>query len=70
MMDLARQGSAIIMISQDLEEIFAISHSIAVLNNGNLSQMFLAGDMTAEKIGLLMGATVQNTTDPTPARRV
>ncbi len=70
MMDLARQGSAIIMISQDLEEIFAISHSIAVLNNGTLSQRFLAGDMTAEKIGLLMGATFQKTTYPTPVRRV
>jgi ABC-type uncharacterized transport system ATPase subunit len=55
MTELAEQGSAVIMISQDLEEIFAISHKIAVLNDGHLSAARPAGDMTAEEIGLLMG---------------
>ncbi len=40
------------MISQDLEEIFAISHKIAVLNDGHLSAARPAGEMTAEEIGL------------------
>ncbi|MEK9960301.1 MAG: ATP-binding cassette domain-containing protein, partial [Rhodobiaceae bacterium] len=34
---LAASGSAVVMISQDLEEIFAISHRVAVLYDGALS---------------------------------
>ncbi|MBL6622857.1 MAG: ABC transporter ATP-binding protein [Alphaproteobacteria bacterium] len=59
MTELAEQGSAVIMISQDLEEIFAISHKIAVLNDGHLSAARPAGDMTAEEIGLLMGGAAE-----------
>ena len=57
MLDLAAKGSAIIMISQDLEEIFAISHRIAVLNDGVLSDAEPVGNLTAEKVGLLMGGS-------------
>ena len=57
MLDLAAKGSAIVMISQDLEEIFAISHRIAVLHDGTLSDAEPAGDLTAEKVGLLMGGS-------------
>ena len=57
MLDLAAKGSAIVMISQDLEEIFAISHRIAVLHNGVLSDAEPAGNLTAEKVGLLMGGS-------------
>ncbi len=57
MADLARQGSAVIMISQDLEEIFEIAHSIAVLNEGQLSDSVDASKVTAEHIGLLMGGS-------------
>ena len=59
MTELAEQGSAVIMISQDLEEIFAISHKIAVLNDGHLSAARPAGEMTAEEIGLLMGGAAE-----------
>lgn len=55
MIDLAKQGSAIIVISQDLEEIFEISHKISVLNDGHLSSAELADKMSPEQIGLLMG---------------
>jgi simple sugar transport system ATP-binding protein len=55
MAELARQGSAVIMISQDLEEIFEIAHSIAVLNEGQLSEVYTASKVSAEHIGLLMG---------------
>ena len=34
MLKLAASGSAVIMISQDLEEVFAIAHKIAVLHGG------------------------------------
>ena len=55
MLDLASKGSAVIMISQDLEEIFAIAHRIAVLHGGVLSEANPASKLTAEKVGLLMG---------------
>ena len=55
MLELAASGSAIIMISQDLEEVFAIAHKIAVLHGGRLSGVMPASKVTAEQIGLLMG---------------
>ena len=55
LLSLAQQGSAIFMISQDLEEIFAISSHIAVLHDGHLSATYELEEMTPEKVGLLMG---------------
>lgn len=52
--DLARQGSAVLVISQDLDEIFEIADRIAVISRGELSELHAAEDLTAEKIGLLM----------------
>jgi len=55
LVDLARAGSAVLMISQDLDEIFEIADRIAVLSEGHLSQAYPAETMTTEQIGLLMG---------------
>src|SRR5690606_13012572 len=52
--DLARGGSAVLVISQDLDEIFEIADRIAVISRGELSEAHPAGQMSAEKIGLLM----------------
>jgi simple sugar transport system ATP-binding protein len=57
MLDLVAKGSAVVMISQDLEEIFAISHRIAVLHDGVLSPAESAAKLTAERVGLLMGGS-------------
>ena len=59
MLDLAAKGSAVIMISQDLEEVFMIAHRVAVLYDGALSDAMLTADLTAEKVGLLMGGSNQ-----------
>ena len=48
-----------IIISQDLEEIFKISHRIAVLHDGALSVAMPAAGLTADKVGLLMGGSDQ-----------
>ena len=53
--DLADQGSAVLIVSQDLDELFAISDRLAVLNLGKLSDAFTTADVTVEQIGLLMG---------------
>jgi len=55
LMALARRGAAVVVISQDLDEIFEISDRIAVLHRGRLSAPVSAAEATREGIGLLMG---------------
>jgi ABC-type uncharacterized transport system ATPase subunit len=55
LIDLARAGSAVIVISQDLDEIFEIADRIAVISRGHLSPADPAATATRESIGLLMG---------------
>jgi simple sugar transport system ATP-binding protein len=55
LIDLAAKGSAVLVISQDLEEIFSICDKIAVMHHGRLSKEHPAAEMTPEKVGLLMG---------------
>jgi general nucleoside transport system ATP-binding protein len=52
--DLARAGSAVLVISQDLEEIFEVADRIAVISRGQLSEAYPTSELNAEKIGLLM----------------
>ncbi len=55
LVDLARNGSAVLIISQDLDEIFEIADRVAVLSEGKLSPAQPTETLTAEKVGLLMG---------------
>jgi general nucleoside transport system ATP-binding protein len=52
--DLSRTGSAVLVISQDLDEVFEVADRIAVISRGQLSEAYPSGEMTAERIGLLM----------------
>jgi simple sugar transport system ATP-binding protein len=54
LIDLARQGSAVLVISQDLDEIFEVADRIAVISRGEMSDPYPATGLSAEKIGLLM----------------
>jgi simple sugar transport system ATP-binding protein len=55
LIELSRSGSAVLVISQDLDELFEISDAIAVMHNGELSKPMPRAEATFEKIGLLMG---------------
>jgi general nucleoside transport system ATP-binding protein len=55
LLDLARGGAAVLVISQDLDEVFQIADRVAVIHDGCLSQPLPAAEMTAERLGLLMG---------------
>jgi simple sugar transport system ATP-binding protein len=55
LLDLAAQGAAIIVISQDLDELMEVSDRFAALNEGRLSAARAVADLDMEKIGLMMG---------------
>ncbi len=54
--DLAASGAAVLVISQDLDELFEIAGRIAVISQGRLSKARPAGDLTRVEVGILMGA--------------
>ncbi|MEM7223331.1 MAG: ABC transporter ATP-binding protein [Pseudomonadota bacterium] len=55
LLDLAARGTAVLVISQDLDEIFTVCDRIAVISEGTLSDSRPVGEVTIEQIGLLMG---------------
>ena len=55
--DLAAKGAAVLIVSQDLEELLQISDRIAVLAKGRLSGAMPTGEATPERVGLLMAST-------------
>ncbi|MFV2051966.1 ABC transporter ATP-binding protein [Aliiroseovarius sp. YM-037] len=55
LLDLTTEGAAVIVISQDLDELMEISDQFAVLNEGRLSAPRPAQGLTVEEIGLMMG---------------
>jgi general nucleoside transport system ATP-binding protein len=52
---LADQGTAVVIISQDLDEIMLLCDRIAVIAGGRLSPPIPVADATVAQIGLLMG---------------
>jgi len=57
LIDLRDQGVALLVISEELDELFMICDRIAVINHGRLSQAVPSAELTIEQIGVLMSAT-------------
>jgi simple sugar transport system ATP-binding protein len=55
LVDLAAQGSAIVVISQDLDELLSLCDTLAVINGGRLSKPMQVAGADIHQIGLLMG---------------
>ncbi len=55
LLDLAHNGAAVIVISQDLDEILEIADSFAALNGGRLSARRPVQGLTMDQIGLMLG---------------
>ena len=55
LLDLAAEGCAVIVISQDLDELMEISDRFAALNEGRLSAPRPAKGLTVDEIGMMMG---------------
>nr|WP_294508097.1 ABC transporter ATP-binding protein [uncultured Rhodopila sp.] len=56
-MALAQGGAAVMIISQDLDEIFVLADRIAVIAGGRVSEPVATRYATVESIGRLMGGT-------------
>jgi ABC-type uncharacterized transport system ATPase subunit len=54
LVELARQGTAVLIISQDLDEIYEVADRIAVICDGSLTPFQPAAEITPEQIGILM----------------
>ena len=55
LLDLAANGAAVVVVSQDLDELMEISDRFAALNEGRLSLARPARGLTVEEIGLMLG---------------
>ncbi|MGR3724210.1 ABC transporter ATP-binding protein [Abyssibius alkaniclasticus] len=55
--DLAANGAAVLVVSQDLDELMEMSDTFAVLAEGRLSKPRPAEGLSIEEIGLMMGGT-------------
>jgi general nucleoside transport system ATP-binding protein len=52
---LAEAGGAVVVISQDLDELLMLSDRMAVLHGGRLSATMPTEGLSIERLGLLMG---------------
>ena len=57
LLDLSADGAAVLVTSQDLDELIEIADRIAVMFHGHLSAPLATADTTREKLGLLMGGS-------------
>ncbi|MCW8842755.1 MAG: ABC transporter ATP-binding protein [Rhodobacteraceae bacterium] len=55
LLDLAATGAAIVVISQDLDELMEIADHFGALNEGRMSEIHPALGLTIDEIGLMMG---------------
>jgi len=60
LLDLADKGAAVVVISQDLDELMEMADHIAVIAHGRLSAPRKVADVTVEEIGLLMGGVASS----------
>jgi ABC-type uncharacterized transport system ATPase subunit len=65
LLDLSRNGVAILVVSEELEELFEISDRIAVLAEGRLSRSEAKSQTNAESIGLKMAGLFDAEAAPT-----
>ncbi|HWZ08652.1 MAG TPA: ABC transporter ATP-binding protein [Bradyrhizobium sp.] len=57
LLDLAAGGAAVLVTSQDLDELTEITDRVAVMFHGRLSEPMATADASREKLGLLMGGS-------------
>lgn len=53
--EVASQGIGVLLISTELEEVMALSSRVAVISSGVLSGVLAADEVTAERLGMMVG---------------
>jgi simple sugar transport system ATP-binding protein len=61
LMEQREEGAAILLISEDLDEILALADRIAVIYEGQIMDVLPRGAATSENLGLLMAGVRQQT---------
>ena len=64
---LSRRGAALLVVSQDLDELFEIADRIAVIRAGRLTPARPASELTREAVGLAMAGEGEGSETPHPA---
>jgi simple sugar transport system ATP-binding protein len=54
LLEQREQGTAILLISEDLDEILALSDRVAVIFEGRIIGVIARDDATTEQLGLMM----------------
>jgi simple sugar transport system ATP-binding protein len=67
LVDLAAAGSAIVVISQDLDELLELCDTLAVINGGRLSKAMQVSGVDINEVGLLMGGIHGESSPPAPS---
>jgi simple sugar transport system ATP-binding protein len=62
LLDQRQRGTAILLISEDLEELFILADRIAVLYQGQMRGTFHRAEAEREVLGLLMAGAGQSAT--------
>jgi simple sugar transport system ATP-binding protein len=57
LIDLAAAGTAVLVISQDLDELFDLSDRMAVIYAGRLTQTLPIQNLTREMVGMMMAGS-------------
>jgi ABC-type uncharacterized transport system ATPase subunit len=52
---LASGGAAVLVVSQDLDELLTLTDRLAVINVGVLSKTLATAEASLDEIGMLMG---------------
>ncbi|WP_255167736.1 ABC transporter ATP-binding protein [Natrononativus amylolyticus] len=64
LLELRRDGTAILLVSSNLDEVQGLSDRLAVIHEGEFVDVTDPGDVTEEELGLLMAGERPETADP------
>jgi general nucleoside transport system ATP-binding protein len=64
LVDLAAKGSAVVVISQDLDELLELADRLCVINEGRLSPARDVARLRIDEIGLMMGGVHGSQVEP------
>lgn len=62
----AQEGMSVLLVTEDLDELFALSHRVAALYQGELRGPWPAGEVDVERLGRMMTQAAEGQHEPAP----